>query len=229
MTFSEELERATTHEREQLQSAPVIARCLRGDVDRELYVAFLTQAYHHVRHTVPLLELVRSRLEPRHEWLRRELDHYVEEEAGHERWVLNDIAAAGGDADAAARSEPARATDAMIAYAYDTVMRRNPIGFFGMVYVLEGTSVKLAVAAAEAIQRALALPPRAFSYLRSHGELDLEHVGHLHSILERLTDAQDRAAVVRCARRIYWLYGQMFRELDAATVAPAMLPLQRSA
>jgi pyrroloquinoline quinone (PQQ) biosynthesis protein C len=229
MTFFEELKIATARERAQLESAPVIERCLRGDVDRELYVAFLTQAYHHVRHTVPLLELVRAGLAPRHEWLRAELDHYIEEESGHERWVLNDIDAAGGDAEAAADADPAPATDALVAYAYDTVMRRNPIGFFGMVHVLEGTSVALAVAAAEAMQRALDLPPGAFSYLTSHGLLDREHVDHLQTILERLTDVRDRAAVVRCARVIYWLYGQMFRGLESPVAAPIALPVRRLA
>ena len=58
-------------------------------------------------------------------------------------------------------------------------MRRNPVGFFGMVHVLEGTSVALALHAADRIQQALGLPTRAFTYLRSHGELDQEHIKDL--------------------------------------------------
>ena len=81
----------------------------------------------------------------------------------------------------------------MVAYAYDTVMRRNPLGFFGMVHVLEGTSVALALAAADRIQAALKLPTNAFSYLRSHGELDQQHVGHLERILGRIEAEDDRA------------------------------------
>ena len=38
----------------------------------------------------------------------------------------------------------------------------------------------------------------------------------LANILERLDDEEDRRAVVRCARAIYWLYGNVFRSLDAA-------------
>jgi long-chain acyl-CoA synthetase len=216
MSFADELMQRTAADRDFLLSAPVITRCLRGDVDVDLYIDFLTQAYHHVRHTVPLLEQVRARLTPRHEWLRAELDHYIEDESGHERWILDDIAECGGDVALAAAAQPAVATEAMVAYAYDTVTRGNPIGFFGMVFVLEGTSVALAVSAADTIRRSLALPARAFTYLRSHGELDQEHIGHLRSILERLPDADDREAIVRCAKGIYWLYGQMFRGLDTA-------------
>ena len=107
----------------------------------------------------------------------------------------------------------------MVAYAYDTIERRNPLGFFGMVFVLEGTSVALALNAADRIQQTLQLPTTAFSYLRSHGELDQEHVGDLEGILGRLTDEADRAAVIRCAKGVFWLYGSMFRGLEADVAA----------
>jgi pyrroloquinoline quinone (PQQ) biosynthesis protein C len=219
MHLYEQLKTETAADREFLLAAPVIQRALRGEVTRELYVEFLTQAYHHVRHTVPLLMAVGAHLPERHEWLREPILHYLEEEAGHEQWVLNDVARAGGDRAAAAASQPSIATEAMVAYAYDTVLRRNPVGFFGMVYVLEGTSVALALHAAGRIQATLQLPETAFSYLRSHGELDQQHVGDLANILGRLDDAADREAVIRCARGIFWLYGQMFRGLEAAVDA----------
>jgi pyrroloquinoline quinone (PQQ) biosynthesis protein C len=227
MTFHEQLARETAPDREFLLSAPVIQRALAGDVTRELYVAFLTQAYHHVRHTVPLLMAVGARVPDRHAWLREAILHYLEEEAGHDEWILNDIERAGGDRAAAAASQPAVATEAMVAYAYDTVMRRNPLGFFGMVHVLEGTSVKLALNAAGRIQQAVGLPTNAFTYLKSHGELDQEHINDLAGILERFTDHHDRQAVIGCARGIYWLYGQMFRGLESAVPLMAAGTLQR--
>ena len=227
MTFHEQLARATAADREFLFAAPVIRRALAGDVTRELYVAFLTQAYHHVRHTVPLLMAVGARVAEGQGWLRDAILHYLEEETGHDEWILNDIERAGGDRAAVAASEPAVATEAMVAYAYDTVMRRNPVGFFGMVHVLEGTSVALALNAAGHIQSALGLPVNAFTYLRSHGELDKEHINDLGAILERLTDPGDRQAVIRCARGIYWLYGQMFRGLETAVPMMAATGQQR--
>ena len=207
---------STQDARNHLLSAPVIQRALAGDVTRELYIAFLTQAYHHVKHTVPLLMAVGSRLDDAKDWLRSELVHYVEEEHGHEKWILNDIAAAGGDADKVRHSKPRVETDSMVAYAYDVAMRRNPVGFFGMVFVLEGTSVALALTAASRIQSALDLPDRAFSYLRSHGKLDQEHTEHLAGIVNRLDSTTDRAAIVDCANAMFWLYGNVFRSLDKA-------------
>jgi pyrroloquinoline quinone (PQQ) biosynthesis protein C len=230
MHLYEQLQRDTAAEREFLIGAPVIQGALEGRISRRLYVDFLTQAYHHVRHTVPLLMAVGARLPERHEWLREAVLHYLEEEAGHEQWILNDIAHAGGDRAHAAAAQPAVATECMVAYAYDTVARRNPLGFFGMVYVLEGTSVALALHAADRIQATLGLPSNAFSYLRSHGELDKEHVGDLASILEKFDAPDDRDAVIRCARGIFWLYGNMFRGLDEqrAVLVPDAQPRMRA-
>lgn len=207
---------STQFDRAVMQSAPVIHRALAGNVTTELYRAFLAQAYHHVKHTVPLLMAVGSRLTARHHWLQKQLVHYVEEEVGHDEWILSDITAVGGDAEQVRASSPAVETDAMVAYAYDTVTRRNPVAFFGMVLVLEGTSVALALNAAAAIQRALALPENALTYLRSHGSLDQQHVGHLASIVNRLDTALDLPDVIACARAMYWLYGSVFRGLERA-------------
>jgi heme oxygenase len=102
----------------------------------------------------------------------------------------------------------------MVAYAYDTVMRRNPVGYFGMVYVLEGTSVSLASNAADALQHALDLPPAAFTYLSSHGTLDQEHIGDFEQLVNRLDTQDDRDSVVQNARTFYRLYGNVFRSID---------------
>jgi pyrroloquinoline quinone (PQQ) biosynthesis protein C len=160
-----------------------------------------------------------SRLPERHSNLQRGFLHYLEEEVGHDEWILDDIRAAGGDAQAVRRSHPHPATDALVAYVYDTVQRRNPLGIFGMVLVLEGTSVALALNAAERIQATLRLPDAAFTYLRSHGTLDQQHVRDLESILAQLTDPQDQADITQCARVMFWLYGQMLRGLDGSASA----------
>lgn len=229
MNFQETLQHRTAEQREYLLSSPIIQRALAGDITRAHYIEFLTQAYHHVRHTVPLMMAVGCRIPDRLPWLQHEILHYLEEEEGHDEWILNDIEAAGGNRAAAAKSQPDLATDAMVAFAYDMVARRNPVGFFGMVYVLEGTSVALALRAADRVQATLALPNRAFTYLRSHGTLDQQHVHHLAGILNRLDCDEDREAVVRCAQSIYWLYANMFRRLDRVPAAHSSESLRRIA
>jgi heme oxygenase len=215
MPFYEELMAKTGVDREHLLAAPIVADCLQGRVARDSYLAFLGQAYHHVRHTTPLLMTLGGRLPERLAWLRRAVAEYIEEEIGHEEWILNDIAAAGGDAEAVRTSQPDLPAELMVAYAYDLIQRQNPAGFFGMVFVLEGTSVALALLAADRIQQALGLPDQAFSYLRSHGTLDQEHTRHLADLLERMTP-DDQAEVLRCAKVFFKLYGDVFRALPTA-------------
>lgn len=219
MAFYETLATATATERDYLLGAPIVSACLRGEVSRTSYLAFLGQAYHHVRHTTPLLMTLGGRLPERLAWLRRAVAEYIEEEIGHEEWILNDIAAAGGDAEAVRQSRPDLPAELMVAYAYDLIQRGNPAGFFGMVFVLEGTSVALALTAADRIQQALGLPNAAFSYLRSHGTLDQEHTRHLADLLDKMTP-DDQAEVLRAARVFYKLYGDIFRALPVEERTP---------
>lgn len=222
MTFFEALQQRTQADREYLLSAPLIRRCLQnGRFSLDEYVGFLTQAFHHVRHTVPLLMAVGSRLPMEKERFRTAIAEYIEEELGHQEWILNDLNACGADAEAIRHGDPNAATELMVAYAYDTVMRRNPMGFFGMVLVLEGTSISLATMAADIIQQRLALPDKAFSYLRSHGSLDQEHMVFFETLMNSIEDARDRDDIVHAAQRFFRLYGDIFRAIDAeANAAP---------
>ncbi|MBK6787667.1 MAG: iron-containing redox enzyme family protein [Betaproteobacteria bacterium] len=213
MNFYNHLLEQTATARQGLLATPIIQGALRGEVSLPSYVSFLREAFHHVRHTVPLLQAMKAALRPQHAWLHGALDEYIEEEAGHDEWILDDIRACGEDAEAVRHGAPGHATEVMVAFAYDTIARGNPLGFFGMVHVLEGTSVSLALLAADAIQRPLALPDAAFSYLRSHGTLDQQHTAHFARLMDRIDDAQDQAAIVHGARAFYRLYGDVFRSL----------------
>ncbi|MFT5140671.1 MAG: pyrroloquinoline quinone (PQQ) biosynthesis protein C [Lysobacterales bacterium] len=213
MTYYKELLQATEKERNALLATPVITDCMRGMITLDTYQAFLVEAYHHVRYTVPLLMACGSRLPRRLEWLREAVGEYIEEETGHQEWILNDIDASGGDKEAVRGGKPTMATDIMVAYAWDSVQRRNPVGFFGMVLVLEGTSVRLATEAAGIIQKKLELPNKAFSYLSSHGSLDIEHIAFYEKLINQLEEPDDREAVLRTARVIYSLYAGVFNSL----------------
>jgi pyrroloquinoline quinone (PQQ) biosynthesis protein C len=221
MDFYKHLTEATENERMALLATPVISDCLAGRVARHTYIEFLTEAYHHVRHTVPLLMACGSRLPDRLGWLQSAIVEYIDEEQGHERWILNDIEACGVDPARQTAAGPRIATELMVAYAYDMIARRNPVGFFGMVFVLEGTSVAIAMPAAEIIERELSLPRSAFSYLRSHGSVDQKHIGDYERIVNRLELDEDRQAVLHAARVFFGRYGDVFRQLPRAKAGGA--------
>lgn len=214
MNLYQRLLTETTQERDYLLSSPIITRCFTGDINTDDYVAFLSQAYHHVKHTVPLLMAVGAKLPESKEWLREAVAEYIEEELGHQEWILNDIAACNTDKEAIRNSDPSFATELMVSYAYDTINRVNPLGFFGMVHVLEGTSIAMADNAAGTIKETLGLPDKAFSYLRSHGSLDIEHVKFFESLMSKINDKVEQDLIIKSAKIFYQLYANIFRTLD---------------
>ncbi|MDP3745119.1 MAG: iron-containing redox enzyme family protein [Methylotenera sp.] len=218
MTVYQTLLQATEKERAELLSLPMIAQGAKGQISLATYVGFLTQAYHHVKHTTPLLMACGARLPAHYEWLRTAIGEYIEEEMGHQEWILNDIDECGSDKEAVRASKTAAdsasvATEVMVAYAYDMINRVNPIGFFGMVLVLEGTSTAVATQAGETLMQSLNLPKKAFSYLLSHGSLDISHVSFYESLVNQVTDASDQAMLIHSAKVFYKLYGDIFRTI----------------
>lgn len=220
MTFYQTLLKETEQERNALMSLPLITQGAKGQISRETYIAFLTQAYHHVKHTTPLLMSCGGRLSGQYEWLRTAIGEYIEEEMGHQEWVLNDIAECGANKEAVRASQTietsaSQATEVMIAYAYDMINRVNPVGFFGMVLVLEGTSTAVATQAGEKLMSGLNLPKKAFSYLLSHGSLDISHVSFYESLVNQITDTNDQATLIHSAKVFYKLYGDIFKDIEA--------------
>jgi len=223
MKFFDKLAAETESQRVGLLSAPIIARCFNGDVTVDDYVAFLMQAFHHVRHTVPLMMSVGARLPADKEWLREAVAEYIEEELGHQEWILNDIQACGYDKEYVRESKPAMETELMVAYAYDMVNRVNPMGFFGMVHVLEGTSITMADKVANTVRDNLNLPKNAFSYLYSHGSLDQDHVVFFENLMNRITDEEDQQQIIHACKVFYSLYGNIFRALTPEHHIPLVL------
>jgi acyl-CoA synthetase (AMP-forming)/AMP-acid ligase II/pyrroloquinoline quinone (PQQ) biosynthesis protein C len=195
-----------------LALVPQLRAGLAGEINRETYTAYLAQAYHHVCHTVPLMHEARARLTNKPA-LVAALDDYIEEETGHEHWILSDIDAAGGSGLAVANSPPNPATKAMVDHAYDVIRTGNPAAFFGMVYVLEGTSIALASNGATAVQTALGLPPEAFTYLTSHGALDQDHMKFFEKLMNQIDDPEDQQAITAMALDIFRLFAGVFASI----------------
>lgn len=211
--FFTELEARTVRERLRFLAVPQLQAGLNGTISRGAYLDYLAQAYHHVRHTVPLMQAARARLTDRADIVAA-LDDYIAEETGHEEWILSDIAAAGGDAEAVRASKPGPATAAMVDHAYARIANGNAMAFFGMVYVLESVSVAFATRGAAAVARKLGLPPQAFTYLTSHGALDQEHMTFFAKLVNGLDDPADRDAILSMAQEIFGLFGGIFAAIE---------------
>lgn len=215
--FYQRLQQETQVAQQQMLQAPVFAACTQGNISLDLYIRFLTQAYHHVKHTVPLLMACGGRLSAEYEEVRTAIANYIDEEKGHQEWILNDIQACGGDAQAVrhnqAQGQVGVPIELMVAYLYHQIDRHNPLSLFGMVWVLEGTSVAVGGNIAQLVKQQLKLPDHAISYLASHSQLDQDHIRFFAALMDKITAVQDQQAIIDAANRVFELYGQMLRQL----------------
>lgn len=213
MSFYQKLQDATASARQELYAVPQLTSGLKGDISRETYIAYLTEAFHHVRHTVRFMMAMGVNLPESKKYLHDAIAEYIEEEKGHEEWILNDIAAAGGDKEAARNAIPNLETQVLVAYNYDYIARKNPVGFLGMVFMLESTSTQIANQGADAIMKGLGLPKSAFSYLYSHGALDIEHLSFYEKLVNRIDDPTDQAAIIEVANNTFRLFANVLRAI----------------
>jgi pyrroloquinoline quinone (PQQ) biosynthesis protein C len=212
MLFYDRLTAETESEREAFMSIPLIVETLRSGAPPELYVDFLTQAYHHVKHTFPLLAFAAARTTD--ESYQDALVEYMEEERGHEKWILNDIVAIGGDAEAVSNGQAGIACQVMVGYAYYAIEWISPYAMLGSVHVLEGMSTQLADKAADVIEKSLVHDSKdGFSYLRSHGAHDIEHVAFFKQLVNGIGDEEVQKVIIDAAKIFYRLYGDIYHEL----------------
>lgn len=109
----------------------------------------------------------------------------------------------------------------MVSYLYHNIDRHNPLALFGMVWVLEGTSVGIGGQMAEKIQSTLSLPPSAMTYLISHSVLDQDHLQFFESLMNKITKVEDQQVIIDSAKMVFALYGQMLRLLPSFSTQQA--------
>ena len=214
MSFYEQLVAETADSRDAFLSIPLVRNTIRNGATRSLYVDFLTEAYHHVKHTFPLLALAASRTSD--ERYQDALVEYMEEERGHEKWILDDIRILGGDPETVRNAQGGAACRIMVGYAYYAIEHVSPYAFLGSVHVLEGMSVLLADQLADAMKASLGLESDAgFTYLRTHGSLDSEHVAFFQKLVDGFDDRNTQRVIIDSAAIFYRLYGSIFHDLGA--------------
>jgi pyrroloquinoline quinone (PQQ) biosynthesis protein C len=215
MSFYERLASETSTDREPFLTIPLVQHALQSGAPRGLYLGFLGEAYHHVKHTFPLLALAASRTTD--ERYQDALVEYMEEERGHEKWILDDIRALGGNVDAVRDGEPGMACRIMVGYAYYAIEHVSPYAMLGSVHVLEGLSVAFADRLADVVKASLGIGEDVgFSYLRSHGSLDQEHVAFFRTLVDGFDQPQTQRIIIEHSKIFYRLYGGIFRDLGAS-------------
>jgi len=199
--------------RRALEASPRVHAMIHKGLTLAEYRAFLRDLYHIVWHFCPIMAAAAARCDDGLRNIREELFERIEEEKGHEKWVLEDIAAVGGDPNVQGAA-PSAPVQAMIGFNYYAAERIHPCSVLGMLYVLEVVASVYGGKVADSIARAIGRETGAggFRFLSSHATLDADHLAKLNLLLKTIDDPVAQAAIVESTRVNLHQFGQMFSE-----------------
>lgn len=214
MSFFITLIELTDSSRRELEDVPKVHTLIHNGLEIEEYRAFLHDLYHIVWHFCPVMAAAVARCDDRFRDVRYELYERIEEEKGHESWVLDDIEAVGGDVGFVRANPPSVPVQAMIAFNYYSAERVHPCSVLGMLYMLEVVSSVYGGRAADSIARATGRKVDAggFKFLSSHATMDVDHMAKLNKLVKTIEDPAAQDAIVNSTRVNFYQFSRMFGE-----------------
>jgi len=206
-------------------AAPTLDRAARAlwtadrpDHLRERYRRYLTAMHALITASVPLLERAAARCARLPDASAPLLSDYflrhAQEERGHDDWLLEDLAAAGGSPEAARAAVPPPLVVELAGAQYYRIEHRHPVALLGYIAVLEGNAPGPRLA--ERLAADTGLPAAAFRTLREHAALDTGHLDDLHQLLDALPlTAQQQLETSVCALHTADTLTRLFLRLAA--------------
>jgi hypothetical protein len=121
----------------------------------------------------------------------------MQEEKGHELWVLNDLRAIGTDDRQIASYRPSAFNQALNGYNYWVADRGHPCATLGMLYCLEVIASVYGGPFSNAIQESLLLDGTdGVSFIGSHASMDAEHMADLRKVINTIGDRETLYSIV---------------------------------
>ncbi len=167
---------------------------------RRLFPEYLFRLHCAVRAIVPLMDAARRRASelagscPVAARLVPYLIQHIEEETGHDEWLLEDMQVLGLSRSDVLSRPPSRSVAALIGSQYYWVLHAHPVALLGYVTVVEGTPVR-----AETLNYLVSeagIPREALRTLYLHAELDIDHGADADRFLDSLPLTVEQARLV---------------------------------
>ena len=214
MSFFITLVEMTDANRRELETVPKVNAMIHHGLSLAEYKAFLHDLYHIVWHFCPVMAAAAARCSDRFREVRYDLYDRIEEEKGHETWVLEDIEAIGGDVAGARAHPPSAPVQAMIAFNYFGAERVHPCSVLGMLYMLEVVSSVYGGRVSDSIARTLGrnVDAGGFRFLTSHATMDLDHMAKLNRLVKTIDDPDAQECIINSTRVNFYQFGRMFGE-----------------
>jgi hypothetical protein len=166
-----------------------MARLWEGESARDTYLEWLRVLHSMIRATVPLMLTASEAClqrpgDPVAEGFGAYLSRHIREEYGHDAWVVEDFAAAGGDPAQLTGITVGGAVASLVGAQYYWARHVHPVALLGHIAVLEGYPPAADVAQSMAARTGL--PPAAFRSLDRHAALDQRHRAEVYRLLDSL-------------------------------------------
>jgi pyrroloquinoline quinone (PQQ) biosynthesis protein C len=212
MSFFITLVELTDASRRELETIPKVHAMVHHGLTLPEYKAFLHDLYHIVWHFCPVMAAAAARCSDRFRGVRYELYERIQEEKGHEAWVLEDVEAVGCEVPSVKASPPSAPVQAMIAFNYYGAERVHPCSVLGMLYMLEVVSSVYGGRVSDSISRKLGRDVDAggFKFLSSHATMDLDHMAKLNRLVKTIDEPAAQEAIVNSTRVNFYQFGRMF-------------------
>jgi pyrroloquinoline quinone (PQQ) biosynthesis protein C len=214
MSFFITLLETTDTSRREFEAIPKMTAMLNRGLSPAEYRAFLHDLYYVVWHFCPTMAAAAARCDDRFRQVRYELYERIEEEKGHEMWVLEDLEAVGGDSARVRSTAPSAPMQCMIAYNYFCAERAHPCAVLGMIYSLEVIASAYAATLAQSIAKVLErnYEGPGFKFLLSHSAMDQTHVAKLNALVKTIAEREAQEAIVNATRVNFYQFGRVFQE-----------------
>jgi hypothetical protein len=167
---------------------------------RDLYPEYLVATHGVIRASVLLMEraLERARAtaaeDPAAAGLAAYLEHHVEEERGHDDWLLEDLAVLGRSREEVLGQVPSASVAALVGAQYYWIEHYHPVAVLGYIGLLEGYPPS--IADVDALMARTGYEREAFRTLIRHSELDPLHAADFDEAVDRLPLTTEQAAVM---------------------------------
>ena len=212
--FFMELVSRTDEARREFETNSRVLDIVANGLSLERYRKLLLELYHVVWHFNPTCAAAACRITDQHREIRYFLYDHMNEEKGHEEWVLNDLKVVGVSGEQARAYEPTLIMLGLNGYNYWSADRRHPCSVLGMLYALEVVASVYGGQMTAAITDSLLLEgDRGISFISSHATLDAEHMADLRVVLNKLEDVPAQAAVIESTIFNFHQFGRVLESV----------------
>ena len=194
-----------------------------------LYQEYLCTMHCIVRSSVPLMETAIARAhelesDPVAAGVAAYLESHVDEERGHDEWVLQDLAATGFDRDEPLRRIPPPAVAAVVGSQYYWIRHHHPVALLGHIAVVEGYPPSVSLA--KTLEERTGFGPDAFRSLARHSMLDIHHRDEFLDALDALPLRREHEEIVgvsalHTVRGLIEIFDHILERDSAPTSVPA--------